>query len=183
MKKKTVSMLLVIFLVLVGAVAFLESRSGAVTLAPIAASNQQILREMPDIALTEEDMKMVQELLAAQPIQAALSAASAQEKGTYDFPRQDAEKLLKAYTPEGFEVLELTVLNGLVCVGFQKDGARRIQYVFDANAQHLEKYIALYGKTLEGTPKLKAIYQNTNGTLTKQKEKHLWFQWLKHAEE
>ena len=47
----------------------------------------------------------------------------------------------------------------------------------------LTEYVALYGKTLEGTPKLKAIYQNTNGTLTKQKEKHLWFQWLKHAEE
>lgn len=183
MRKKLFRTLFVVVILATSAIAFQEFRYSAVTLAPIAASNQQILREMPDIALTEENMKMVQELLAAQPIQAALSAASAQEKGTYDFPRQDAEKLLKAYTPEGFSVLELTVLNGLVCVGFQKDGARRIQYVFDANAQHLEKYIALYGTTLEGTPKLKAIYQNTNGTLTKQKEKHLWFQRLKHAEE
>ena len=136
MRKKLFRTLFVVVILATGAIAFQEFRYSAVTLAPIAASNQQILREMPDIAL-----------------------------------------------PEGFEVLELTVLNGLVCVGFQKDGARRIQYVFDANAQHLEKYIALYGKTLEGTLKLKAIYQNTNGTLTKQKEKHLWFQWLKHAEE
>ena len=71
MRKKLFRTLFVVVILATSAIAFQEFRYSAVTLAPIAASNHQILREMPDIALTEEDMKMVQELLAAQPIQAA----------------------------------------------------------------------------------------------------------------
>ena len=68
MKKKIVCILLAVIVVAVGYVIYLESHSSSATIVPVKQSAEQILKEMPSIAFTEEDNVMVKELSATQEI-------------------------------------------------------------------------------------------------------------------
>ena len=178
MKKKIVCILLAVIVVAVGYVIYMESHFSSTTIVPVKQSAEQILKEMPSIAFTEEDNVMVKELSATQEIAEAFSLASKNKNGAYIFPVSDAEKLLSEYIPEGYEVLELAILNKYVYVIFLNREKQAIYYSFDSNFEYQEKTIGIYGKDLFGERIVKAIYSNINGEITKHKEKRIWFEWL-----
>ena len=178
MKKKIVCILLVVIVIAVGYVIYMESHFGSTAIVPMKQSAEQILKEMPSIAFTEEDNVMVKELLATQEIAEAFSSASKDKNGSYIFPVSDAEKLLSEYIPEDYEVLELAVMNEYVYVSFLNREKQTIYYSFDSDFKYQEKTIGIYGKDLFGERIVKAIYSNMNGEITKHKEKQLWFKWM-----
>ena len=178
MKKNIVCVLLAVIIVAVGYVIYMESHFGTTTVVPVKLSAEQILKEMPSIAFTEEETTMAKELLATQEIEEAFLLASNNENGVYIFPVSDAEKLLSEYTPEGYEVLELAVFNKYIYVSFLSREKAAIYYSFDSNFEYQEKTIGIYGKDLFGERIVKAIYSNINGEITKHKEKRLWFEWM-----
>ena len=156
----------------------MESHFGTTRVVPVKLSTEQILKEMPSIAFTEEETTMVKELLATQEMAEAFILASNNENGAYIFPVSDAEKLLSEFTPEGYEVLELAVFNKCIYVSLLSREKTTIYYSFDSNFEYHEKTIGIYGKDLFGKRIVRAIYSNINGEITKHKEKRLWFEWM-----
>ena len=183
MKKKIIWVLLAVLVVIGGYCLYMEYHFDASTVVTTNLSSEQIRSEMPDIAFTEEDDTMVKALLAATEITEAFLLAEKNENGVYTLPLQDASELLKTGVPEGFEILELTVTDkNTVYVSFLSSN-KRLMYSFDAPLQNKTKTIGIYGKDIFGHQRVKAVYQNQNGEITKYKEKHLWFEWLKETRE
>ena len=182
MKKKIVGVLLVAIVVALGHVIYMETHFVATTSVPVKLSEEAILDEMPSIAITEKDITMGKELLATPEMTEAFLLASKDKNGVYAFPLDDAEKLLAEWIPEDFEVLELAVLNEHIYVSFINRDKQSIYYSFDADFEYQNKTIGIYGTDLFGDRRVKAIYQNMNGEITKFKEQRLWFEWIKDAD-
>lgn len=158
---------------------YMEFRFGTTTVVSQDKPSERILREMPDIAVTSEEMSMAKALSQTREMEDAFLQAESAENEIYEFPMADAENLLQAYIPQGWNVLELTVLPKGAYLGFSKGEKQSVYYAFDSAGEIHEKAIGVYGKDLFGNRTVKTIYCCRNGQITKLKEKRLWFEWLK----
>lgn len=179
MKKKLVISAAVVLLAAVLFCLYMETHFTMSTMVDTGLSEEKILQEKPDIAITEQDFAMAEALFAAPEVQEAFSARK--ESGELGCPVSNAEVLLSDWTPEGYEILELAVSDhqSLYVSFLKKDEAQSIYYVFfEDGAYPPQKSIGIYGRTLFHKDDCKAIYQNLNGEITKMKHKHIWFAWL-----
>lgn len=179
MKKK---LLYVFFLLFAAAVCWLVSMEfhfGTTTIVPLDISSEQILKEMPDIAVTPEEMSMAKALSQTREMADAFLRAENSENSVYEFPTENARNLLQAYIPQGWNALELTTFPKSVYLGLSKGEEQSVYYAFDPAGEIHEKTIGVYGKDLFGNRSVKVIYCNQNGQITKSKENRLWFYWLK----
>lgn len=179
MKKKLLIAAAVVLLIAVLFCLYMETHFTMSTMVETGLSEKKILREMPDIAITEQDLAMAEELFAAPAVQEAF--LSLEESGELGCPVSNAAFLLSDWTPEGFDVMELAVSDhkSLYVSFLKKDEAQSIYYVFFEDGGYPpQKSIGIYGRTLFHKDDCKAIYQNLNGEITKMKHKHIWFAWL-----
>lgn len=179
MKKRICCVLIGIFLLVLLCSFYMEFRFGTTTVVPQGISPERILKEMPDIAVTSEEMSMAKALSQTREMEDAFLQAEISENDIFEFSMADAENLLQTYIPRGWNVLELTVLPKSVYLEFSKGEEQSVYYVFDPTGEIHEKTIGLYGRNLFGNRTVKAIFCNQNGQITKLKEKRLWFEWLK----
>ena len=168
MKKKLFCVLLVLIAAAVACLFYLEFHFGTTTFAPLDTPPEQILKEMPDVAVTPDETSMTKALSQTQEVTDAFLRAKNVESGVCEFSTSEAQILLQAYIPRDWNVLELT-----------KGEEQSVYYVFDPTGEIHEKTIGLYGRNLFGNRTVKAIFCNQNGQITKLKEKRLWFEWLK----
>jgi len=168
----------VVLLIAAGCCLYMETHFTMSTMVETGLSEEKILREMPDIAITEQDLTMVEELFAAQEVQEAFAAL--EQSGELGRPVSNAEFLLADWIPQGYEILELAVSDHKsLYVSFVKEDEQSIYYTFFADGSYPpQKSIGIYGKTLFHENDCKAIYQNLNGEITKLKYRHIWFAWL-----
>ncbi|MBR5471141.1 MAG: hypothetical protein IKU81_03360 [Oscillibacter sp.] len=179
MKKKLVIAAAAVLLIAVLFCLYMETHFTMSTMVETGLSEKKILREMPEIAITEQDLAMAEELFAAPEVQEAFIAV--EESGALGCPVSDAASLLVNWTPEGFDVMEVAVSDhkSLYVSFLKEDEAQSIYYVFfEDGAYSPQKSIGVYGRTLFHKDDCKAVYQNVNGEITKMKHKHIWFAWL-----
>lgn len=179
MKKKLFCVLLVLIAAAVTCLFYLEFHFGKTTFAPLDTPPEQILKEMPDVAVTLDETSMTKALSQTQEVTDAFLRAENVESSVCEFSTSEAQILLQAYIPRDWNVLELTVFPRSAYLGFSKGEKRSVYYAFDPAGEIHEKTIGVYGKDLFGNCTVKAIYCNQNGQITKLKEKRLWFEWLK----
>lgn len=179
MKKRICCVLIGIFLIVLLCSFYMEFRFGTTTVVSQGISPERILKEMPDIAVTSEEMSMAKALSQTREMEDAFLQAEISENEIFEFSMADAENLLQTYIPRGWNVLELTVLPKSAYLGFSKGEKRSVYYAFNPTGEIHEKTIGLYGRNLFGNRTVKAIFCNQNGQITKLKEKRLWFEWLK----
>ena len=110
MKKRICCVLIGIFLLVLLCSFYMEFRFGTTTVVPQGISPERILKEMPDIAVTSEDMSMAKALSQTRAMEDAFLQAEISENDIFEFSMADAENLLQTYIPRGWNVLELTVL-------------------------------------------------------------------------
>ena len=180
MKKKLLITAIVLLLIAAGFFLYQETHFTMSTMEDTGFSKEKILREMPEIAITEQDLAMAEELFAAPEVEEAF--LSLEKSGELGCSVSNAELLLADWIPEGFAVMELAVSDhkSLYVSFFKKDESQSIYYSFSADdAYPPQKTIGIYGRTLFQKHDCKTIYQNLNGEISKLKEKHIWFAWLK----
>lgn len=178
MKKKLLLAAAVVLLAAAGFFLYMETHFTTSTMVDAGLSEVKILREMPEIAITEQDLAMAEELFAAPAVQEAFFMV--EESGVLGHPVSDAASLLANWTPDGYEILELAVSDHKsLYVSFAKEDEQSIYYIFFEDGRYPpQKSIGIYGRTLFHKNDCKAIYQNLNGEITKMKHKHIWFAWL-----
>jgi len=179
MKKKLLIVFCIVILVLAGFCLYMETHFSMSTVVDVGLSEEKILREMPEIAITEDDLAMAEELFAAPEVQEAFAAL--EESGELGRPVSNADFLLADWTPEGFAIMELAVSDhqSLYVSFLKEDETQSVYYIFFEDGVYPpQKSIGVYGRTLFQDDACKAIYQNSNGEITKMKHKHIWFYWL-----
>ena len=184
MKQKLLIVLAVIFLIAAGYFLYMETHFTMSTMVDTGLSEEKILREMPEIAIGEQDLALGAYILSLSQVQERLvrtKTDGSDEVKMEPVPLEEVNALLSDWTEEGWQVTEIAVSRGLlVYVSFSKeDGTSNIHYAFSADQNHPpQKTIGIYGKTLFQEHACKAIYENLNGEITKMKQKQVWFYWL-----
>jgi len=184
MKKRLQVVLGIVILALAGYCLYMETHFTMSTLADTGLSEEKILREMPEIAIREQDFDLEAHVLSLSRVQEMLARTKTEDPDdlkTEFIPLEEAASLLSDWVEEGWKVTELAVLRGnSVSVCFSKeDGTKSIYYAFFIeDSIPMQKTIGVYGRTLFQDDACKAVYQNLNGEITKMKHKHLWFYWL-----
>ncbi|MBQ6948443.1 MAG: hypothetical protein IJN41_02040 [Firmicutes bacterium] len=124
MKKKLLIVFCIVILVIAGFCLYMETHFSMSTVVDVGLSEEKILREMPEIAITENDLAMAEELFAAPEVQEAF--ADLEESGELGRPVSNADFLLADWTPEGFALMELAVSDPQsLYVSFLKEGRRK----------------------------------------------------------
>ncbi len=178
MKKRLLMAAAVALLAAAGFCLYMETHFTTSTMVDAGLSEERILQEMPEIAITDQDLAMAKELFASSAVEEAFSAL--EESSALGHPVSDAASLLANWIPDGYEILELAVSDhrGLY-VSFVKEDEQSIYYTFFVDGSYPpQKSIGIYDRTLFHKNHCKAIYQNLNGEITKMKHKHIWFAWL-----
>ena len=152
--KKLTAILLLVFLGITWSLLYLEAHFGHTLGVLSDMSEEEILAEMPDIAISEKDISMMDELLKSEEIAEAFLLAEEKESEMYGFPVEEGEKLLGHWSPEGYEFAALSVstTNGK-CVSFlflNDVVGDHILYSIDAESVLLQKHIAVYKKDILG---------------------------------
>lgn len=180
--KKLTAILLLVFLGITWSLLYLEAHFGHTLGVLSDMSEEEILAEMPDIAISEKDISMMDELLKSEEIAEAFLLAEEKESGMYGFPVEKGEKLLGHWSPEGYEFAALSVstTNGK-CVSFlflNDVVGDHILYSIDAESVLLQKHIAVYKKDILGA-EVSMGYSNINGQIAKTETERIWFDWLR----
>lgn len=184
MKKKGFVVLLAAGLVLAGYILYMETHFATFTAVDTGLSEEKILREMPEIAIREQDLALETYILSLSQVQERLARTGTDGFGevkTEPVPLKEAKALLSDWTDEGWQATEIAVSQGtFVYVSFSKeDGTANVHYAFFADGSYPpQKSIGVYGRTLFQDHACKAIYENINGEITKMKHKQVWFAWL-----
>ena len=180
--KKLTAILLLVFLGITWSLLYLEAHFGHTLGVLSDMSEEEILAEMPDIAISEKDISMMDELLKSEEIAEAFLLAEEKESEMYGFPVEEGEKLLGHWSPEGYEFAALSVStsNGkYVSFLFLNDVVGdHILYSIDAESVLLQKHIAVYKKDILGA-EVSMGYSNINGQITKTETERIWFDWLR----
>ena len=187
--KKIKKIIVVCLLLLLGAVgysAYMEVQLGTTTFVPSDLTGEEILEEMPDIAITEEDMAMMRELLESEVIAEAFLLAEEEKNGYYAVPWVEDAGLEDPCIPEEFEVSSVSVSVGsgiaeksvLVVYRSVSEPFWLIYYWFDPDFEHLQKTIHIRGEDFFGDIHV-VTYDNLNGELTKWEDKRIWFDWVR----
>lgn len=183
MKKKLVIAAAAVLLIAVLFCLYMETHFTMSTMVETGLSEEKILREMPEIAITEQDLALEAYVLSLPQVQERLKRTEADGLNDVKMepvPLKEAQVLLSDWTEEGWMATEIAVSQGtLVYVSFSKeDGTANIHCAFFADGSIPQKSIGVYGRTLFHKDDCKAVYQNVNGEITKMKHKHIWFAWL-----
>lgn len=167
MKRKLLYVIGILFLAVVGVLAYFETHFTCYELKEVRISDERILKEMPYIALTDADLALGE---------AILSNPEAMEAGEIvPLPDALAERLAKGCLPEDIELFDCSIGEDAVYFEYFETPEKRVMLTyFQDNVYGPYKDIALY----QGDD-LKAIYGNRDGDLKKYKDVRRWFAYFR----
>lgn len=170
MKKKLLIAVCVLFLAAVGVLAYFETHFGVYESKEVSISDERILKEMPDLALTDADMALKEKLFSTPEVIEALESGET----IISLPDDLAAQLGEEYLPENAEMFSFGILGSAVYVDYYETPEKRvILEFFQDDAYGPRKTIALY-RDSDDRP-LQFLYINERGELSKMKETRRWF--------
>ena len=180
MKKKLFIAVCALFLAVIGGLVYVETHFGVYESKEISVSDEDILKEMPDLALTDADMALKERLLSAPEVIEALESGETMSPGeTISLPDYLAEQLAEGYLPENAEMFSFGVIfKNVVYVDYYETPEKRvILEFFQDDAYGPRKTIALYKD--RGDRPLQFLYINDQGGFSKLKETRRWFAYFR----
>ncbi|WP_298019330.1 hypothetical protein [uncultured Dysosmobacter sp.] len=133
-------------------------------------SGERILKEMPDIALTDADLALEETLLSAPEVIEAMKSGE-----SMSLPDFLTEQLANGYLPENAELFDVSVSLNTVYFDYFETPEKRVMLAFFQDETYgQQKTIGLYKVKGDGVV-CKAVYENENGDLKKYTEsRHLF---------
>ena len=183
--KKRIWIPIVILVLLVAFELNMERRYSISTLETADVADEEILAEMPEIAVSEEDHALEAYVLALPQVQEMLVRTSEADGDSAlksePLPLTDAAPLLADWTQPGWSLSELATIGSMVYATFTEDnGQSRCIYTFSPDGKTpMNKTIGVSpdGDSWHTT----ALYENRGGELTKYVSRHQWFAWIQYV--
>lgn len=177
-KDKIIKVLCVILIFCFCFCIYMERNYSRVRFVEADMTEEEILAEMPEIAISEEDYALEAYILSLPEVQELLENAEEEEFGAA-FPNEESEVLLADWIPEGWKVMELAAKDNRMYVSFINEGVCSRYYSFSSDGSYpMQKTVGIYRKTWRNLIECKSVYQNTNGEITKYVDKNEWFSWV-----
>ena len=178
MKKIMKYIIFAVIILLIGGCVYMESKFSMTQWIKKDLSQEQILKECPEIAITENDHILAKEILGLQEVQMMIEQSRENNKMIY-ISDEEAEALLTDLIEDGWTMLELACMDNRVSLSWIKDGDKNVYYTFFADGQYsTQKTIGLYERHFNGTSSVETIYGNFNGVIEKNISERQWFYWL-----
>ena len=136
-------------------------------------TKEEILAEMPEIAVTEQDEKLEDYVMGLPEVQELLS----QPDGG-SIPNEKEEALLSDFLVEGDLLTGFNVVDHEVYLDIKQGEEKRISYTFDGDGtQPMRKIIWVYEQRWDGWRNT-AAYEAWGDSYVKRTGKHAWFSWV-----
>ena len=167
------SLLIILLLVLLGVEVYMELRYSCKELSITSKDTEKILRQTPEVSITEEDRAMLAELLAVSSVRALLEGGENGDIHAWEDPgaAEAAGKYLDAESVESLTVSALfDEVGSVVFAGWrEEEGLFYLQEGPEEGA-----YYKLY------SPKRGRTYENWDNERAQRSEVHRrWFAWLR----
>ncbi len=170
MKRKFLYVIGILLLAVIGVLAYFETHFTCYESKEVRISDERILKEMPDIALTDADLALGETILSNPEVMEAMEAGE-----IVSLPDTVAKRLAKGYLPEDVELFDCFVWENAVYFEYFETPEKKVMLTyFQDNVYGPYKDIALY----RGDD-LKAIYGNRDGDLKKYKDVRRWFAYFR----
>lgn len=164
----------IVVLLVVGVLAYFETHFTCYEYKEIQISDEKILKEMPDIALTDADLALGETLLSTPEVIETMEAGE-----IVSLPDALAEQLADGYLPEDLELFDISVLENAVYFDYFETPKKRVMLAFfKDDAYGPQKSIALYRDRGDDSS-LRFVYSNDRGKLSKIKESRRWFAYFR----
>ena len=122
MKKKLFIAVCVLFLAAIGVLAYFETHFRVYESKEVSISDEKILQEMPDIALTDADMALKETLFSTPEVIEALESGE-----SMSLPDDLTAQLAEGYLPENTEMFSLgVVFKNAVYVDYYETPEKRV---------------------------------------------------------
>ena len=166
-----------IVLVLVGFCIYMECKFSTIKMVKSEMTQEKILKECPEIAITEEDLALEEFILGLPEVQMMIKQSK--ENGSYvSVSNEKAFELLAGWIEEGWTMIELGYADNTVYLFWIKDGEKILSYNYSVDGRNsMEKSIGIYQKHQNGTTSFDTLYENINGSIKKIVFKRQWFYW------
>ena len=177
MKKKIVIPVLVVVLLVGGVCFYRYSRNEVWQLVEVDLTEAEILKEMPDIVLSEKDYALESSVVALPEVQEAVKKSTDSDSFKV-ISGAEVASLLDEWVDADRTVIEMTVSGNSVILTFHEGECKTVYYTFSADGSYsMQKTIAVYVKTDENAVglKCKAIYENDSAEVKKYVNKRKWF--------
>lgn len=140
-------------------------------------TQEKILKECPEIVITEEDLALEEFILELPEVQMMIKQSK--ENGSYvSVSNEKAFELLAGWIEEGWTMIELGYADNTVYLFWIKDGEKILSYNYSVDGRNsMEKSIGIYQKHQNGTTSFDTLYENINGSIKKIVFKRQWFFW------
>lgn len=172
MKKQTWIEILVIAALVAGWF-YMEKTESLTTFVKQDMTKEEILAEMPEIAVTKQDEKLEDYVMGLPEVQELLS----QPDGG-SIPYEKEEDILSDFLTEGDLITGFGVVDHDVYLNIKQGEEKRISYTFDgAGAQPMRKIIWVYEQLWDGWRNT-AAYEAWGDSYVKRTGKHAWFSWV-----
>lgn len=181
MKKRIWIPIAIVVLLLVAFELTMEHRYSVDAIVPVDMTDEEILAEMPDIAITEEDHALEAYVLALPQVQEMLVRAGGDSEEAETMTQAEVQPVLAGWTQSGWSATELCAFQGVVYVSFREDSGETmcIYTFFPDQTSPMHKTIGVYaGGDAASESNFSAAYENRGGTLSKLVPKHQWFAWI-----
>lgn len=181
--KKRIWIPIVILVLLVAFELNMERRYSISTLETADVADEEILAEMPEIAISETDGALSAHVLSSPQVQDLLARAGNSRSSEIEtLPAADTEALLQDWTTPECNGVELCVIPPHVYVSFYRNSpdSACTYTLFPNQESHIIKTIHVY----EGTGNSRncaKVYENRGGELTKYVSRHQWFAWIQYV--
>lgn len=174
MKKKFILPILLVVLLVIAFCYYKYSHNATWQLVEIEMTDDEILKEMPDIALTEADHALENFVVALPEVQEAVKKSSNSESIEVISSKELASLLQEWISPDR-TVTELTVSGNAIFLGFNEGEYKKVYYTFSADGSYqMRKTIGIYEKS-DDEIKCKALYETDSEKYKKYVNKRKWF--------
>ena len=174
MKKKLSIAVCVLFFAVIGVMVYYETHFTCYESKEVPISDERILKEMPDIALTDADLALGETILSDPEVIEAMRSGE-----IVSLPDALAEQLAEGYLPEDTEMFSFCVLGDALYVDYFETPEKRVMLAFfKEDAYGPQKTIALYNVRGDDQS-LRICYSNDRGELSKIKESRRWFSYFR----
>lgn len=175
MKKYMLFSLAGLLLLVLGVLAYFEMHFSATEMKAASLSQESILAEMPEIALSDADFVLGKRLLADRRVQEALA-----KEENVSLDKETVSQLLKEYPTEEATQISVDITQNVVYVFLGMGETKSIYLSFSVNEEYGSiKTIGLYLRKLDGTVSNTAVYENNNGSLKKYVPQRRWFAYFR----
>lgn len=182
-EKKLLWIFLSLFIIVSSYCIYQESHFPGFVVVPANMTEAQILKEMPDIAISDADEALRQAVLDLPQIQSNLREIAAGNSLDSDsIPFSTVQAQLEPHLPKGWtKMKELAASEGgnAVYLSLEYSPEKTVYYQFSADGSYQTcKTIGIYHKNRKGDLKSTVVYSNDGSAIQKLVEKRIWFAWL-----